>query len=140
MKPKSLFKYNKEHMAKVVGRAVSISTKDSIEICSSIRGKKLSRAKELLQQAVELKKAIPIKRFKRGIPHKTRIGPGRYLKKASQEILTLLESVEANAQFKGLNTADLIIIKAVANKASTQWHYGRQRRRKKILRRILRRY
>jgi large subunit ribosomal protein L22 len=122
--------YNKEHMARVLGRSLPVSTKDSIEICSTIRKKKVAKAKEILENAARLKKAVPIRRFKGNIPHKKGIGPGRYMKKAATEILNLLEASEANAQFKGLNTSDLVIRKAVANRASTQWHYGRQRRRK----------
>jgi large subunit ribosomal protein L22 len=122
--------YNKEHMARVSGKALSISTKYSIEISSLIRNKKLDESKEILQAAIELKKAIPIKKFKGNIPHKTKIGPGKFPVKACKEILSLLNTVEANAQFKGLNTSELIISKIVANKASNQWHHGRQKRRR----------
>jgi len=122
--------YNKEHMAKSVGRSMSISTKFAIEICDQIRNKKVSRAKTILQEAIELKKAIPLKKFNKDIAHKTKIGPGKFAPKACTEILSLVESAEANAQFKGLNTSNLVIIAAIANKAAKQWHYGRKRRRK----------
>jgi len=122
--------YNKEHMAKSIGRSMSISTKFSIEICDQIRNKKVSRAKTILQDAIALKKAIPLRKFNKDIAHKTKIGPGKFTPKACAEILSLVESAEANAQFKGLNTSNLIIILAIANRAAKQWHYGRKRRRK----------
>ena len=71
--------YNKEHMAKTMGRALPISTKYSVEVCSFIRKKKLEQAKKLLKGVVDQKVPLPIKRYKRDIPHKTGVGPGKYL-------------------------------------------------------------
>jgi len=112
------------------GMAMPISTKQSIEICNFIRGRPLAKAKLLLSEVIEKKRAIPFKRFTGGAGHKKKIGSGKYPEKTCREILKLLNAVEANAQFKGLSMGDLIISELIANKASTPWHYGRQRRRK----------
>ena len=117
-------------MAKVVGRALPISTKFCIEICNFIRDMSTSDAKKILQTVVEGKKAVPFKIFNGGLGHKRKIGPGRYPIKATTEIISLIESAEANAQFKGLNTSDLYIAHINAHLASRPWRYGRQRRRK----------
>ena len=117
-------------MARVVGRSLPISTKFSIEVCAFIRNKKTSEAKKLLSQVITGKKAIPFKRFNKDLSHKPKIGPGRYPIKVIEEVIDLLDSVEANAQFKGLNTANLQITHINAHLASRPWHYGRQRRRK----------
>jgi len=117
-------------MAKVAGRALPISTKFSIEICNLIRNMGTSKAKEILQNAIDGKNAIPFKIFNNGLSHKRKIGPGRFPKKAALEIVSLIESAEANAQFKGLNTSDLCITHINAHLASRPWRYGRQRRRK----------
>ena len=61
---------------------------------------------------------------------KKKKGPGKYPVKAAGIIKKLLESVESNAQFKGLNTSNLIIKHIKADFASRPWHFGRQRRRK----------
>jgi large subunit ribosomal protein L22 len=122
--------YDKENMAKVIGRALPMSTKFSIEICNFIRGKKTSEVKKILKQVIDGKKAVPFKIFNKDLSHKKNIGPGRYPKKPAVEILSLVESVEANAQFKGLNTSDLEIVHICAHLASRPYHYGRQRRRK----------
>jgi len=122
--------YKKETMAKLVGRALPVSTKQSIEICNLIRGKELRKAKILLENVIQKKKAVKFTRFNKGVGHKPGIGPGRYPIKTSGEILKLLESAESNAQLKGLNTINLIIGHIKADKASNQWHYGRKRRRK----------
>ncbi len=123
-------KYDKENMARVVGRSLPISTKFCIEICNMIRNKSTENAKKILQDTIEGKKAIPFRIFNRDLSHKRKIGPGRYPKKAAIEIVNLLESAEANAQFKGLNTSNLFITHINAHLASRPWRYGRQRRRK----------
>ena len=122
--------YNKETMAKVTGRSVPISTRHAIEISNFIRNKNVQKMKAFLEDVINMKKALPFTRFNKGLGHKTKIGPGRYPIKSSKEVLALIQSAESNAQFKGLNTADLIISKIVSNQASTSWHYGRKKRRK----------
>ena len=117
--------------AKAVGRDLPISKKHSYEVCKFIRRRKLSRAKELMQEVIAGKKAVPYSRFNRDLGHKKSTqGPGRYPIKTCKEILKILESVEANAQFKGMNTSNLVIAHLSAQEASRPWRYGRQRRRK----------
>lgn len=122
--------YEKEHMARVMGRSLPISFKQSVEICNLIRNKELGHAKGILKGAIEHKQAIPFRRFRHNIGHKAKIGVGRYPIKASREILKLINSVEANAQFKGLNTANLVINSIIANKASKTMRYGSKRTRR----------
>ena len=122
--------YKPENMARARGISLPISFKQSIEICNFIRGKKVKDAKNALAEVINKKKAMPFTRFEHNLGHKKKIGAGRYPIKSSKEILKLMESAEANAQFKGLNTADLEIAHICANKASKVWHFGRKRRRK----------
>lgn len=117
-------------MARIVGMALPISTKAAIEICNSIRNKKVAYVKRLLKEVVDLKTAIKYTRFTNGAGHKRGIGPGKYPKKAANEILKLIAAIESNAQFKGLNTSDLIIKHIMAQNAGNVWRYGRHRRRK----------
>jgi len=121
--------FDKEHMARVAGRALPISTKYCVEVCNFIRNKWVGDAKKILNEVIQKKRAVPLRRFNKDIGHKKSIGPGRYPIKVSKEIITLLDGVEANAQFKGLNTADLMISHICANRSAKQWHYGRQTRR-----------
>ena len=116
-------------MARVIGLSLPISMKDSIEACNFIRKKNVESAKKALDNVVKGEQPIPIKRFNKNRGHKKSIGPGKYPKKVSSEILKLIESVEANAQFKGLNTSNLSIKHISAQKGPKQWHHGRQRRR-----------
>jgi large subunit ribosomal protein L22 len=116
--------------AKAVGRTLPISPKKSIEICSLIRGMRVTKAKKILEDAISMKKPIPFTRFNKDVGHKRGIGAGRFPVSTCKEILSLLESAEANAQYKGLNTGTLIIKHISAQKAAGQWHYGRHFRRR----------
>lgn len=119
-----------ENIAKVHGKSMPISTKQAIEISNFIRGRKVDDAIKLLEHVVKKDVAVPFRRFSGDVGHKRKIGSGRYPEKASKEIIRLLSSLNANAQFKGLNTSNLVINKICANKASSTWHYGRKMRRK----------
>lgn len=123
-------KYENENMAKAVLRSAGISLKQSIEISNFIKKKKVSDAIKIMEGVLKETGAIPFKRFTEGAGHKKGIGAGKYPKKAASAFINLLKSVEANAQNKGLSTTELVITSICANKAATQWHYGRKRRRR----------
>ena len=122
--------YNKEHMARAIGMDLPISFKQSVEICAFIKNKSVNDAKKILQKVIEKKTAIPFRRYNWDLSHKKKIGPGRYPEKASKEFIKLIDNVESNAQFKGLNTSNLIIVHISAHKAGKAWHYGRKTRRR----------
>jgi len=107
-----------EHLAKASSNDLAISTKHCIEICNSLRYKTTAHAKQILEEVIALKKPIAFKRFKHNVGHKAGMAAGRFPQKAAQAILKLIQSVETNAQFKGLNTSTLKITKILANRAS----------------------
>lgn len=117
-------------MARAIGMSLPISFKQSVEICRYIKNKDVSEAKKILQDTIEKKIAIPFKRYNWDLGHKKKIGPARYPKKASKGFIKLIENVEANAQFKGMNTSNLIIAHVSAHQSSKAWHFGRKTRRR----------
>ncbi|MFH1682401.1 MAG: 50S ribosomal protein L22 [Candidatus Woesearchaeota archaeon] len=116
-----------EHLAKASVSNLSVSTKHSIELCRNLRYKTTARAKQILEGVIVLKKPIPFRRFTQDLGHKPGIGAGRFPQKAASEFLKLINAVESNAQFKGLNTSSLKITKILANKASVPMTGGRHR-------------
>ena len=130
MKGYTFTDYKTVNMARAVGMALPISTKQSVEICRFIENKNVNEAKKILQSTIDKKLAIPFKRYNWDLGHKKKVGPARYPEKASKEIIRLIESVEANAQFKGMNTSNLVISHISAHKSGKSWHYGRQSRRR----------
>jgi large subunit ribosomal protein L22 len=97
-----------------------ISPKHAMEVCRAIRGMMLDEAKDYLQKVISGKVPVPYKRHKKKVGHRHGLQgwyAGRYPKKASKEILKLLEGAEANAEFKGLNPERLRILHASSQKA-----------------------
>ncbi len=116
-----------EHTARAVGKELNISSKIAVEVCSYLRNRRLQDAKRRLGNVLAKQEAIPVKRYNFDLAHKKGgVGPGRYPIKTCKAILGILESAEANAQFKGLNTSLLQIIHICSHNAGKSIHYGRR--------------
>lgn len=111
--------------AKAMGYEMPISFKHAVEICREIRGKKVEDARKLLEEVVEMKRAVPFKRHKKKVAHKKleRWYAGRYPQKAAKYILKILRNLEANAEYKGLDLDNLIIVHAQAQKGRVIQRY-----------------
>lgn len=122
---------NQENIAKVYGKDLPISLKQSVEVCKFIKRKELGKAKEMLESVIKKKMAVPYTRYKRSMPHRSgRMATGRYPIKVCQNILLLLKSAEANASNKGLDKNNLIVKTLMPNTAARPMHPGRHRGRK----------
>ena len=99
-----------ETTSKAMGSELHISPKKSREVCCKIKGMKVAEARKFLEDVIALKKAVPFKRHHDGTGH--RKGPmaaGRYPVNASKEILKVLKNAESNAEYKGLEPANMYI-------------------------------
>ena len=122
--------YDDKSMARAMGVALPVSTKKTVEVCSFVKGRELSKAIRLLEGVIAEQVAVPFHKYaKGGTGHKPGIGPGRYPKNVCTEVIKLLRQVEANARNRGLNAAGLVVSSILAKKAAKAWHFGRQRRR-----------
>ena len=118
-------KYNEKTMAKGVGISLPISHKQAREICAYIKNKKVEAVKKSLNRVLEMKEAIPFKRFNMNVGHKPgNMAAGRYPQNSTFEILKLVESVEKNAANKGLSK-ELYIASAIAHIAPASPRGGR---------------
>jgi large subunit ribosomal protein L22 len=99
-------------------REVDLSPKWSREVCAAIKGLKLKEARRLLEDVVKRKRMIPYRRYRKLRAHHSQTkGPGGYPVKVAKHLLKLLDSLEANAEFKGLDTDRLVLVHAQAHKA-----------------------
>jgi large subunit ribosomal protein L22 len=101
------------------GRDIRIKPKVAREICHQLKGMKLEDAKTYLEGVVDMKIAVPYYRFRSRVPHRKQLqghDAGRFPQKAAGEILKILESVEANAEFKGLYADKLRIVHVAAHR------------------------
>lgn len=101
------------------GRDLRISYKHAVEVCNAIRGMKLDEARRLLEDVIALKRPIPFRRYHGKVGHRRGLqkwAAGRYPVKTAKEVLKLLDQLEANAAYKGLDLDRIWIIHAVAHK------------------------
>ncbi len=112
-------------MAKSMGRDLNIPFKQAVVVCDQLRGLKVAKAKQLLENVISLKKPVPFPKFNTGVGHrKGKAGIGKYPKKTSQEILKILRNLETNSEYKGLDPEKLKIIHIQAQRG-----LSRQRRK-----------
>jgi large subunit ribosomal protein L22 len=95
---------------------VDISMKDAVNIAHYLRGMKLDHAKEVVDKAIKKELPIPYFRYLDSVSHRRGVGPGRYPVKALKEFRAVLNNAEANADFKSLNTENLVIKHIAASK------------------------
>ena len=105
--------------AKAIGKDMPVSPKMSREICGMIRGKKVDTAIKMLEEVIEIKRPVPLKRFNKRVSHKPGVGPGRYPQKAARAILTVVKGASSNAEYKGLDTSEMIITTVSASLGRT---------------------
>ena len=118
----SSLKLNEEGIAKASGRDMRISPKAAREICRAIRDMKLEAAKQFLQDVAEKKRAVPYMRYSQKVSHKAGIQgwyAGRYPVKAAQQLLKILNGLEANATDRGFDTERLKIVHAASQRGRT---------------------
>ncbi|MEM0379795.1 MAG: 50S ribosomal protein L22 [Desulfurococcaceae archaeon] len=120
---------DESRIAKAVYLDIPVSVKIMREVVAAIRGLKTSEAKKLLEDVIKFKQAIPFKRYKgkiahrRGLADKYKWPIGRYPVKAAKYILELINTVEANAENKGLDKEKLVIKHIAAHKGLTLKRY-----------------
>lgn len=111
-----------ETTAKAYGRDRPCSPKSGRNVARAIRGMPLERAKAYLQDVVAMKTAVPfpVRNLKLAHRRGKGFGPGRYPVKTAKEFLDILESAEANAEYKGLDVDILRITHASAYQGTVQ--------------------
>ncbi len=117
-------------VARARGVELPISPKKTYEVLNAIRGLPLERARMVLEDAVELRRAIPFRRYNQETSHKRGVGPGRFPKKVAKNVLQILRNAESNAEYESLDT-DRLYVKVAASsrgrilKASMPRAHGR---------------
>ena len=95
--------------AKALGREIPVSPKFAREVAGMIRGMKVDTARQALEDVIDKKRAVPLKRYNKRVSHKPGVGPGRYPVKAAKAILGILDSAASNAEYKGLDVSNMAI-------------------------------
>lgn len=101
--------------ARAYGRDLPCSPKSGRNVARAIKGMPVSRAKAFLEEVVAIKTPVPFKVRVRKIHHrKGGMGSGKYPVQTAKCMLKVLESAEANAEYKGLDKDRLVITHSTA--------------------------
>ena len=104
-----------DRSAKASARDVDVSRKAAREICKTIKGMTIHQSTEFLEAVIEKKIAVPYRRHKRNVGHKSSVVKwtgGRYPEKAAKEILKVIRNLENNAENNQLQLDKCRIIHA----------------------------
>lgn len=110
--------YDKTKHVRSALREKTISHKHAREIAVAIKGMKIEKARDYLQDVVKLKRAVAFRRYHNEVGHKSDTGvmSGRYPQKAANEFLKLLDNLESNAEYRGMDLDRLRIVNATVHK------------------------
>ncbi|MEE9563611.1 MAG: 50S ribosomal protein L22 [Nitrosopumilaceae archaeon] len=99
-------------------REKQISHKHAREIAVQIKGLSIEKARDYLQSVVNKQRAVPFRRYKNQVGHRSDPGvmSGRYPQKSATEFLKLLDNLESNAEYKGMDLDRLKIVNATVHK------------------------
>jgi large subunit ribosomal protein L22 len=122
----SVYGLDPDRTAKASGRDLRISSKAAREICHALKDMDLDDAKEFLEDVIDMRKMVPLKRHKGKKPHHKGLNKwyaGAYPVKAANAILAILDNVEANAEYKGLDIDRCRLIHIAAHRAMKVRNY-----------------
>ena len=99
-------------------REKDISHKHAREIAVAIKGLSIEKARDYLQAVVNKERAIAYRRFNNQVGHRSDPGmmAGRYPQKSAKEFIKVLDNLESNAEYKGMDLDRLKIINATVHK------------------------
>ena len=99
-------------------REKKISHKHARETAKAIKGLTLEKARDYMLSVIAKERAIPFRRFKNQVGHRSDPGmmSGRYPEKTAGEFIKLLDNLESNAEYKGMDMDRLKIVNATSQK------------------------
>jgi large subunit ribosomal protein L22 len=103
-------------------REKDISHKHAREIAVAIKGSSIEKAREFLENVISRKEAVPYRRYNNEVAHRSNIRDGffagRFPEKAAAEFLKLIDNLESNAEYKGMDLDRLRIVSAAVHKGT----------------------
>ena len=110
--------YDRTRHVRASLREKTISHKHAREIAVTIKGMSIETARDYLQDVIRLKRAVPFRRYNNEVGHKSDTGvmAGRYPQKAATEFVKLIDNLESNAEYRGMDLDRLKIINATVHK------------------------
>jgi large subunit ribosomal protein L22 len=114
--------FDKSRQVRSAIREKDISHKHAREVAIAIKGMSIENAREFLESVIGRKLAVPYRRYNNEVAHRSNIRDGffagRYPQKAAHEFLKLLDNLESNAEYKGMDLDRLRIVSVVVHKGT----------------------
>jgi large subunit ribosomal protein L22 len=135
-------KFNSKKTACAVVKNKPVSLKYVLEAARIIKGKRVDDAIDYLKRVESMREHLPLRVYRGKVAHrkgeaKNYTKAGRYPVKVAKALIELLELAKSNADFKGLDSENLLIMHMFASqgfrRASYQTHgriSGKRRLRK----------
>jgi len=119
---------NPSKSCKAKGVDLRVHYKNTYETAQAIKGMNLKAAQKYLEDVCEKKQCVPFRKYRGGIGRTAqakafKMSQGRWPVKSAKILLDLLKNAESNAEFKNLDTDNLVIKHIQVNAAA----YGRRR-------------
>ena len=110
--------YDSTRHVRAAMREKQISHKHAREIAKQLKGLSIEKARDYLQDVVNKERAVPFRRYKTQVGHRSDPGvmAGRYPEKSAKEFVKLLDNLESNAEYKGMDLDRLKIVNATVHK------------------------
>ncbi len=99
-------------------REKDISHKHAREVATAVKGLSIEKARDYLQAVINKQRAIAFRRFNNQVGHRSDPGmmSGRYPQKTAREFIKVLDNLESNAEYKGMDLDRLKIVNATVHK------------------------
>ena len=114
--------FDKTKHVRAALREKDISHKHAREIALAIKGMSIEKAREFLENVIAKRIAVPFRRYNNEVAHRSNIRDGffagRFPKKAAGEFLRLLDNLESNGEYKGMDLDRSKIISAIVHKGT----------------------
>jgi large subunit ribosomal protein L22 len=111
--------FDKTKHVRAALREKNISRKHSREVALAIKGLSIEKAREFLENVIAKKVAVPYRRHNNEVAHRSNIRDGffagRFPQKTAKEFLRLLDNLESNAEYKGMDLDRLRIVNSVVH-------------------------
>ena len=99
-------------------REKGISHKHAREVAVAIKGLTIEKARDYLQAIINKERAVAFRRYNNQVGHRSDPGmmSGRYPQKTANEFIKVLDNLESNAEYKGMDLDRLKIVNATVHK------------------------
>ncbi|HLC92536.1 MAG TPA: 50S ribosomal protein L22 [archaeon] len=120
-------------IAKAMMTNKPVSLKYSVEIISNIKGQRVEKALAWLGRIASMKDFLPLRMYNKKVGHRKGEAQhfsksGRYPIRCVNAFIELLNTVKANADYKGLDSENLLITHMFASQGFSRMSYQSQGR------------